>query len=124
VFGVLLGLFIARGSIPGLSDETASSFAGAHPPAMLIGYLVLGGAAITHWLLGGRETKTAKAVMWALFSGGVAANLAFILDIDELIQVATLLEVVSIVVLVVLLWPQVRPSAWRGGGSENFARVS
>src|SRR5690606_6041954 len=99
VLGVLLGLFIARGSIPGLSDDTAASFAGAQPPAMLIGYLVLGGAAITHWLLRGRESRTAKLVMWALFAGGVAANLAFIIDVEELIQVATTLEVVAIVTL-------------------------
>lgn len=124
ILGVLLGLFIANGSIPGLSDETASSLAGAHPPAMLIGYLVLAGAAIVHWLLDGSQTRAGRLVMWALFVGGIAANLAFILDIDALIQVATLLEVVAIITFTVHMWPRVKPSVWAGGGMETFARLS
>ena len=41
VFGVILGLFISNGEVPGLSDVTAARVADAHPPAMLIGYLLL-----------------------------------------------------------------------------------
>ncbi len=124
ILGVLLGLFVANGSIPGLSDETAQSLAGAHPPAMLIGYLVLAGAAIVHWLLDGPQTRVGRIVMWALFLGGIAANLAFILDIDALIQVATLLEVASIIMFTVHMWSRIKPSAWAGGGMETFARLS
>jgi hypothetical protein len=124
VLGVLLGLFIANGSIPGLSDETASSLAEAHPPAMLIGYLVLAGAAIVHWLLAGQESGVGRLVMWALFTGGIAANLAFILDIEPLIQVATLLEVLAIVTFTVHMWGRIRPSAWAGEGMANFGRLS
>jgi hypothetical protein len=124
VLGVLLGLFIANGSIPGLSAETASSLAGAHPPAMLIGYLVAAGAAIVHWLLDGPQTRPGRLVMWALFIGGVAANLAFILEVDPLIQVATLLEVAAIITLTVHMWARIRPSAWAGQGVSNFARAS
>ncbi len=124
VLGVLLGLFIARGSVPGLSDETASALAGAHPPAMLIGYLILAGAAITHWLLGGSQARVGRIVMWALFTAGIVANLSFILDIDALIQLATVLEVVAIVAFVVHLRPQLAPSAWRLRDANVFARVS
>lgn len=124
VLGVLLGLFIAQGSIPGLDLATAASFAGAHPPAMLIGYLVLAGAAVIHWLLSGSETWVGRAVMWMLFAGGVVVNLAFILDIEVFVQVATVLEVVAIVAFVVHMWPHLRPAAWAGGGLSNFARVS
>jgi hypothetical protein len=95
VLGVLLGLFIARGSIPGLDMETASALAGAHPPAMLIGYLILAGAAIAHWLLNGEQTRPGRMVMWALFIAGLVVNIAFIADIEELIQLATLLEVAA-----------------------------
>jgi hypothetical protein len=122
VLGVLLGLFIANGSIPGLSNDVASSLAGAHPPAMLIGYLVLAGAAIVHWVLDGPASRPGRLVMWALFIGGVAANLAFILDVDALIQVATLLEVAAIVTFTVHMWNDVRPSAW-GEAGEDFARA-
>lgn len=123
VLGVLLGLFIANGSIPGLSNDVASSLAGAHPPAMLIGYLVLAGAAITHWLLDGPQTRTGRLVMWGLFLGGIAANLAFILDIDALIQVASGLEVVGIVTFAVHMRRQIRPSAWGDQIADDFARV-
>jgi hypothetical protein len=122
VLGVLLGLFIANGSIPGLSNDVASSLAGAHPPAMLIGYLVLAGAAIVHWVLAGPPSRPGRLVMWALFIGGVAANLAFILDVDALIQVATLLEVAAIVTFTVHMWGQLRPSAW-GEVGDDFARA-
>ncbi len=124
ILGVLLGLFIANGSLPGLSDETASSLAGAHPPAMLIGYLVLAGAAIVHWLLDGPQTRGGRLVMWALFVGGIAANLAFILDVEALVQVATVLEVVAIITFTVHMWSRIKPSAWAGQGVANFARIS
>ena len=122
VLGVLLGLFIANGSIPGLSNDVASSLAGAHPPAMLIGYLVLAGAAIVHSVLAGPPSRQGRLVMWALFIGGVAANLAFILDVDALIQVATLLEVAAIVTFTVHMWGHLRPSAW-GEAGDDFARA-
>lgn len=124
VLGVILGLFIARGSVPGLSDDVAASLAGAHPPAMLIGYLVLAGAAIVHWLLDGSESKVGRGVMWLLFVGGIAANLAFIFDVEALVQVATLLEVVAIITFTVHMWPKVKPSSWTGRGPETFARLS
>lgn len=124
VLGVLLGLFIANGEIPGLSSDVASSLAGAHPPAMLIGYLVLAGAAIVHWLLDGHESKVGRSVMWALFVGGIAANLAFILDVDALVQVATLLEVVAIIAFTVHMWDRIKPSSWAGQGMDTFARIS
>jgi hypothetical protein len=123
ILGVLLGLFIANGSIPGLSNDVASSLGGAHPPAMLIGYLVLAGAAIVHWLLDGPQTRPGRMVMWALFLGGVAANLAFIIDVDALIQVATLLEVVAIITFTIHMWGRIRPSAWNGGEADDFARI-
>jgi hypothetical protein len=124
ILGVLLGLFIANGSVPGLSDDVASSLAGAHPPAMLIGYLVLAGAAIVHWLLNGSQTMAGRIVMWALFVGGVVANLSFILDVEALVQVATLLEVAAIVTFTVHMWSRIKPSAWAGQGADNFARFA
>ena len=124
VLGVLLGLLIARGSLPGLSIETARSLAGAHPPAMLIGYLILAGVAVTDWLLKGPEGRSGRIVAWSLFIAGIVVNLAFILDIDALIQLATLLEVVAIVIYLVRMWPRIKPSAWTGGSGEDFARMS
>ena len=129
VLGVLLGLFIANGSLPGLSAETASSIAGAHPPAMLIGYLVLAAVTISEWLLvkdpkPASENKSGQVVVYGLFLSGLLFNVAFIADVEALIQVASLLEVIGIVLFVVRMWGHLKPNAWSGAGSGVFARMS
>lgn len=124
VLGVLLGLFIARGSIPGLSDDTAGTLAGAHPPAMLIGYLILAGVAVTDWLLNGPEGRIGPIVAWSLFVAGIVVNIAIMFDIEALIQVATLLEVLAIILFLVRMWSRIKPAAWSDGGGANFARAS
>lgn len=125
VLGVLLGLFIANGSLPGLSTETAQALAGAHPPAMLIGYLILAGAAVADWLLGGKPGTLGRVVMWLLFTGGIIANIAFIFDLDALIQVFSLLQVVAIVLFVIRMWEHVTPAAWsESDASGTFARLA
>lgn len=124
ILGVLLGLFIANGSIPGLSTEMAGNLAGAHPPAMLIGYLILAGVAVTDWLLNGPEGRLGVIVPWALFLAGIVANISLIFNIEPLIQVFSLLEVIAIILYIVRMWPRVKPSAWTVGGSANFARLS
>jgi len=124
VLGVLLGLFIANGKLPGLGQETASNLAGAHPPAMLIGYLILAGVAITDWKLAGPDGRLGRLIAWGLFGAGLIINVAIIFDIEALIQVATLLEVAAIVAFIVRMWSKIKPSAWAEGGSANFARMS
>lgn len=123
VLGVLLGLFIARGSVPGMSNNTAASLGGAHPPALLIGYLVLAGVAVTHWLLAGPEGVQGRIIAWALFVAGIIVNIAFIVEVEALIQVATLFEVAAIVWFIVLMWSAVKPGAW-APGDDIFARFS
>ena len=124
VLGVMLGLFIAQGSLPGLSDETSSSLAGAHPPAMLIGYLILAGVAVTEWLLEGPEGRSGRIVAWSLFGAGILVNISFIFEIDALIQIASALEVIAVVMFIVRMWPRVRPAAWGSADGRDFARMS
>jgi hypothetical protein len=124
VLGVLLGLFIAQGSLPGMSTETAQSLAGAHPPAMLIGYLILAGVAVTDWVLKGPSGITGRVVAWALFGAGILVNISFIFDVEVLIQVASTLEVVVIVVYVVRMWSRIKPATWGESGAGDFARIS
>lgn len=124
ILGVLLGLFIANGSVPGLSTEMASNLQGAHPTAMLIGYLILAGVAITDWLLNGPEGRLGVIVPWALFIAGIVANVALISNIEPLIQVFSLLEVVAIILYIVRMWSRIKPATFGGGGALNFARLS
>jgi hypothetical protein len=124
ILGVLLGLFIANGSLPGLTEERAAALAGAHPAAMLIGYLILAGVAISHWILEGGQGIVGRLVAWALFVAGLMANVAFIFAIDALIQVFPALQVIAIIAYIVHMWGRIKPSAWAGGDADNFARAS
>jgi hypothetical protein len=124
ILGVLLGLFIANGSLPGLSEETASTLGAAHPAAMLIGYLILAGVAISHWVLQGGQGMVGRLVAWALFLAGLIANVSFIFDIEALIQVFSVLQVIAIIAYIVHMWGKIKPSAWRGESADNFGRAA
>jgi hypothetical protein len=124
ILGVLLGVFVANGSLPGLSTERAGALAGAHPAAMLIGYLILAGVAISHWVLKGGQGMVGRFVAWALFLAGLLANVAFIFEIDALIQVFSGLQVVAIIAYIVHMWAKIKPSAWAGDSADNFGRAA
>ncbi len=129
ILGVLLGLFIANGSLPGLSTEMAGNLAGAHPPAMLAGYLLLVGFAVAEWRLAPTPAATGDsrlgvATAWGLFVAGLFFNIALIFDVEPLIQLASLLQVIAVVVFVARMWTYLAPSAWRQGGPNSFARWS
>ena len=129
-FGVILGLFTARGEVPGISTDTAESLAEAHPPAMVIGFLILAAVGLIEWLLRadpaqGRNRTWGMVQVWLLFGAGVVVNVAFIIDrAKELLPPANLLQVVALVVLVVRLWPELKPSAWRGVGAAIHPRTA
>ncbi|MEX2279549.1 MAG: hypothetical protein WEA76_05615 [Acidimicrobiia bacterium] len=129
VLGVILGLFIARGEVPGLDTETATNLGGAHPAAMLTGYLLLAGIAIAEWRLSDRpalasESKLGAGTAWGLFVAGLLFNAAFIFDIEALIQVASLLQVVAVVIFVSRMWRYLTPSAWKGAGVSVYAKLA
>lgn len=129
ILGVILGLFIAQGEVPGLTTETASNLGGAHPAAMLTGYLLLAGIAIAEWRLSDRPALTAESKLgagtaWALFVAGILFNLAFILDIEAFIQIASLLQVIAVVAFVARMWRYLTPGAWRGAGVSVYAKLS
>lgn len=129
VLGVLLGLFIANGELPGMSAETAGNLAGAHPPAMLAGYLLLVGFAIAEWRLSpepasSKDSRVGVATAWGLFVAGLSFNIAIIFEIDALIQLASLLQVIAVITFIVRMRRHLAPSAWKGGQSVTFARWS
>lgn len=129
VLGVLLGLYIANGSLPGLDADMAGNLAGAHPPAMLAGYLLLVGFAVAEWHLSPEpasvgESKSGVATAWGLFAAGLFFNIALIFDVEPLIQLASMLQVAAVIVFVVRMWRYLQPSAWRGGEFRTLARWS
>lgn len=120
ILGVLLGLFVANGSLPGLSTEQAAALAGAHPPAMLIGYLILAGVAITAWQLNGANSRLGRLVAWLLFAAGIIANISLIFEIDALVQLFSALQVISIILYLVVMWRHIKP----GATGAPFARAA
>lgn len=128
VFGVLLGIFTSQGEIPGLSDETARSLADAHPPSMVIGFLILAAVAINEWLIRDarplRDDKWGVAQMWLIFVAGAVLVLAFILDNEELLGPATLMELVGVGIVIGRLRAHMKPSGWSGAGVAVYGRLS
>jgi hypothetical protein len=127
VLGIILGLFAARGEVPGIDADTASRLADAHPPAMVIGFLIPAAMAITEWLIRPvrslREDRAGAAQMWIVFAAGVILNIAFIVDSDALLGPANGLQIAAVVMLVVRLRRHLVPSAWRGAGTGVYARL-
>jgi hypothetical protein len=127
VFGIILGLYIARGSIPGLSDDVASSLAEAHPPAMVIGFVILAGLAIAEWALRAERTlaedRAGLIQMWLMFGAGVLINVAFIIGSEDLLGPANLIQIAAIVIFIKRLWPQLKPASWRGAGAGVYPRL-
>jgi len=127
VLGVALGLFTSNGSVPGLSDEVAARFAEAHPPAMVIGFLLLAGFAIVEWLLheNHESGRPATIIMWLLFVAGVVINIGFIAGKDE--ELAGPANLLMIAAVIMMLWrsrSQLMPSGWKGAGVGAFPRIA
>jgi hypothetical protein len=126
VFGVILGLYTANGSVPGLGDETAARFADAHPPAMVIGYLLVAGFAVVEWLLHDDDEGRAGFVqMWLLFAAGIIINIAFVTGKDD--QLAGPANLLMIGAGLTLLWrsrTMLSPDGWRGAGVALFPRFA
>jgi hypothetical protein len=127
VFGIMLGLYIARGSIPGLPDDVAEGFAMAHPPAMVIGFVILAGLAIAEWALRPesplRGDRLGATQMWLIFAAGMLVNVAFVIGVEDLLGPANLIQIAGVVIFLRRLWPQLRPAGWRGAGAGVFPRV-
>ena len=129
VLGVLLGIYTSQGEIPGLNDDTASAVAEGHPPAMVIGFLILAAMAVAEWLLRGHvrwaDAKLGSAQMWILFTAGVLANIGFVSGLEEeLLGPANLLMIVGVVIMVVRYRSELLPSGWSGAGTGAYPRIS
>lgn len=128
VLGVALGIYTSQGEIPGLADETAAAVAEGHPPAMVIGFLILAAMAVIEWLFRGhtplREDRLGAAQMWILFAAGMLANIGFLGRMEEeLLGPANLLMIVGIVILIVRYRSLLLPAGWKDSGPGAFPRI-
>jgi hypothetical protein len=95
---------------------------------MVIGFLILAGAAITEWLIRNprpmRDDKWGVAQMWMIFVSGVVIIFALAMDNEDLLGPANLLEIVAVGILVVRLRKALLTSGWRGAGTSVYGRFS
>ena len=129
VFGVVLGIYSSQGEVPGLPDDTAAAVAEAHPPAMVIGFLILAAMAIMEWLLRGDKTwaeaKSGSVQMWLILTSGVLVNVAFLVGKEEeILGPANGIMIIGVVILVVRSWKALAPAGWRGAGTGVYPRIS
>jgi hypothetical protein len=126
--GILLGIFSARGEIPGLGDKAAASLADAHPPSMVIGFLILAAVSITEWLI--RESRPYRDDRWGvaqmliIFVAGILVIISLVGDIQPLIGLANVMEIFAVGVVVARLRHELAPSGWREAGVGVYGRVS
>ncbi len=128
ILGVALGLQLADVEI--VPAENAEQLGGAHPAAMVIGYVILAGVALVEWLLrDGRvplvsEAKAGVVQMTLIFFAGVFGMLGLLLDNDIMLQANVPLELIGLGILVWRLRSLLGPSHWAGSVPGMMARTA
>jgi hypothetical protein len=127
VLGVLLGLQLADVEI--VTPENAEKLAGAHPAAMVFGFVVLAALALAEWMLRGDDApllggdRLGAIQMISMFLAGLSAMLGVLFTIEPLLMLNVPLEVVAIGLVLWRLRRHLGPSQW-GAGPARFVRTS
>jgi hypothetical protein len=120
VIGVLLATKIATGW-----DVLPDGGVDAHPATMVVGFLIPVGMALAEWGLRGRDLPRADRLgtlqMAFPFVGGLVLMTGLLLDIDPLPPLATLIELVGVVIFVKRLWGPFRAVTWGSSGAGRYA---
>ncbi len=129
IFGILLGVFVAEGEIPGLSDEMGSRIAEAHPGTMVIGYLVLAAFALIEWLISTdkrlvRSDRAGLVQVLFVFAAGMVILVGGLVDSEDLLTLNVPLEVVGIVIFIVRMRKELSPAKWASSMSGLYARLA
>jgi hypothetical protein len=128
LLGVALGLQLADVQI--VAPENAEQLGGAHPAAMVVGYVVLAGVALVEWLLRGgpgpalREAKAGAVQMTAIFLAGVLAMLGVLLDNEAMLQANVPLEFIGLFIMVWRLRSFLAPAQWGRTVPGTMARTA
>jgi len=128
VLGIALGLQLAEVEI--VPPENAEQLGGAHPAAMVVGYVILAGTALIEWLLLRGDTPSLSASkagvvqMSLIFLAGVFAMLGVLLDNVAMLQANVPLEVIGLIILIWRLRSYLGPSQWRGPVPGIMARTA
>lgn len=123
VLGVLLATKIATGW-----DVLPDGGSDAHPATMVVGFLIPVGMALAEWGLRGRDLPRADRLgtlqMAFPFAGGLVLMVGLLFEIDPLPPLATLIELVGVVIFVKRLWAPFRAVRWGATGAGRYAGTS
>ena len=128
VLGIALGLQLAEVEI--VPPENAEQLGGAHPAAMVVGYVILAGTALIEWLLRREDTpslsdsRAGVVQMSLIFLAGVLAMLGVLLDNEAMLQANVPLEVIGLIILIWRLRSYLAPSQWGGPVPGIMARTA
>jgi len=127
VLGVLLGLQLAEVEI--VAPENADRLAGAHPGAMVAGFVILAGLALIEWLIQDRvptisESKMGAVQMTLLFLAGVALVIGILLDNEALLMPGVLFQVLGALILLGRHGRRLAPAGWGGDVANRLVRVA
>jgi hypothetical protein len=120
IVGVTIQMFLALG----LTLPTSPELIGTHAAAQIGGYLVLVSAGIAEWRLtgGGKRTGAGLAQAYALFLGGLFLAIGVGMNIQPLQGIATLLQVIGILIVVVRFGGKVLSAPWgEASGTRHVA---
>jgi hypothetical protein len=120
IVGVAVQLFLALG----IALPTSPELVGTHASAQIGGYLVIVSAGIVEWRLtgGGKRTRAGLAQAYALFLGGLFLAVGVGMNIQPLQGIATLLQVIGIVIVVIRLGGRVLGAPWgEATGARHLA---
>jgi len=120
IIGVTIQLFLALG----VTLPTSPELIGTHASAQIGGYLVLVSAGIAEWRLSGpgRRTRAGVAQTWALFLGGLLLAIGVGMNIQPLQGLATLLQVIGIIIVAVRFGLKAVTAPWgEAGGTRHIA---
>ncbi len=129
VFGILLGIFVSEGSLPGVSDEVGSRIGESHPATMIIGYLVLGGLALIEWLISDeprmvRSDRAGVIQVVLVFLAGIAVLVGILADNFDIAALNVPLEVIGIVIFIVRMRRELAPRRWLESLHTLYARLA
>lgn len=120
IVGVTIQLFLALG----IALPTSPELIGTHASAQIGGYLVLVSAGIIEWRLtgGGQRTRAGLAQASALFLGGLFLAIGVGMNIQPLQGIATLLQVIGIVIVAVRFGGKLLGVRWaEASGTRHIA---
>lgn len=129
VFGILLGIFVARGEIPGVSETMGPRIGESHPGTMIIGYLVLAGIGLIEWLIT-TDQREVRSDRWgavqvgAIFLAGVMVLIGILADNFQIAGLNIPLELIGVLIFLTRMRREFAPSRWAESVQSLFGRLA